>query len=57
MKNKWPSVIVGREKIPEFTGGLISSRYMANLDSQGQGPPKKIKFGRKIGYPIDSLII
>lgn len=56
LKKKWPSALVAREMVSEFTGGLISSRYIANLDSAGHGVPDRIRIGRKVAYPIDSLI-
>lgn len=56
LAEKWPSSIVAREKIAEFTGGALSSGRIANLDSAGDGPPERIKIGRKTAYPISSLI-
>jgi hypothetical protein len=56
LKIKWPSSVVARTDIRNFTGGLMSERYIANLDSQGAGPKGRFKLGRKVGYPVDSLI-
>jgi predicted DNA-binding transcriptional regulator AlpA len=56
LADKWPSTIVSRDKIADFTGGLISKGTIANLDSEGQGPPKFYLGPRKIGYPIETLI-
>ena len=53
---RWPSAIVARERLSDFTGGLISGKYMANLDCKGEGPPR-LKIGRKIAYPTKSLIV
>ena len=50
MADRWPSMIIARTKVPEFTGGLISEKYMANLDAAGKGP-ERVRIGRKIGYP------
>lgn len=55
LAEKWPSAFVSRDSVPEFTGGLISSRYMANLDSLRKGP-KRIRCGRKIGYPVKDFV-
>jgi len=55
LATKWPSTIVARRKIKEFTGGILSEKYIANLDSLGQGPPR-IRIGRQVAYPVDSLI-
>jgi hypothetical protein len=56
LKDKWPSSVVARTDIRSFTGGLVSEKYLANLDSQGAGPEGRFKVGRKVGYPVDSLI-
>lgn len=53
---RWPSTLVAREKIGEFTGGIISPKTIANLDATGEGPKGKITVGRKVAYPVDSLI-
>jgi hypothetical protein len=55
LADKWPSSIVARRRIRDFSGGILGERYLANLDSQGEGPPK-IHIGRQVAYPVDSLI-
>ncbi len=57
MLKKWPSDFVAREKVSEFTGGLLSPGTMANIDSdrERQGPPR-VRFGRKIAYPTLSFV-
>lgn len=52
---KWPSGIVARTSIKEFTGGMISEKTMANLDSNGEGPDR-FTIGRKVAYKVDVLI-
>jgi hypothetical protein len=56
LARKWPSSIVAREQIGQFTGGLYSPSYMANVDSQGAGPEGRFRIGAKIAYSVDSLI-
>ena len=56
MATQWPSTIVAREKIGEFTGGVISPTYMANLDSKGLGPARIIRIGRKAAYSVEDLV-
>ena len=56
MANRWPSDYVSRERISDFTGGLIHPRTMANLDCLGEGPAEKIRLGKKIAYPVPVLI-
>ncbi len=50
MADSWPSEIIARTEIKVFTGGLISPKYIANLDSLGEGPCGRIKSGRRTGY-------
>lgn len=53
---RWPSPFVAREKISEFTGGIITPKTLANLDSTGDGPQGRITIGRKVAYPVVELI-
>ena len=55
LAEKWPSAFIAREKVNEFTGGLISSGYIANLDCRGEGP-ESIRISRKICYPVGPFI-
>ena len=55
MAEGWGSKLVARTQISQFTGGLLSSKYAANLDSQGLGPVR-VRCGRKVGYPVQSLV-
>jgi len=52
---RWPSTIVARRKIGDFTGGAISPKTLANLDSAGEGPPR-LKIGRQTCYPVETLV-
>jgi len=56
MVERWPSPYVARQQIRTFSGGLISEKYIANLDSQGAGPPGRIRCGRKVAYPVNELV-
>lgn len=57
MASKWPSAIVSRTSIKEFTGGLLSERYCANLDSLGKGCPSRVRIGgRRVAYPVNELV-
>ncbi len=44
-----------RRDVSRYFGNLISPRYLANLDSQGQGP-KKTYCGRKVVYASTDFI-
>lgn len=48
--------IVGRRELFKLTGGVISQRTMANLDSQGKGPKGRVKIGRLTAYERDSFV-
>ena len=57
LAKKWPSAFVAREKISEFSGGILHPRTMANIDSaQNVDSPERVRFGRKVAYPVQSLI-
>ncbi|HRT81544.1 MAG TPA: hypothetical protein P5127_00115 [Oscillospiraceae bacterium] len=56
LAEKWPSALVARSRISSFTGGVISEKYLANLDSRGLGPAGRVKIGRRVAYPVDALI-
>ena len=56
MIDRWPSAVVARRQIKEFTGGIISPKYLANQDSLGTGPSKRIEICGRIGYPVDALV-
>jgi len=46
----WKSPIVLRSQVGVFSNGLLHPRTLANLDSLGQGPGRKIVCGRKVAY-------
>jgi hypothetical protein len=56
MANRWPAAVVARDRIEEFTGGLITAGTMANIDSRGDGPPRFNMGPRKVGYPVKQLV-
>lgn len=56
LAEKWPSSFVARTAIPSFTGGIISERYIANLDSAGKGPAGRVRIGRKVAYPVNEVV-
>jgi hypothetical protein len=57
LKEAWPSALVARDQIERFSGGIITSKYIRNLDSRGLGPAERIRTGRKISYNVDILIM
>ena len=56
MAKRWPSDYVARERIGDFTGGLIHPRTMSNYDCKGEGVEERIRLGKKIAYPVPALI-
>jgi len=55
LAEKWPSSIVARSEIREFTGGLISPKTWANAECSGEGP-KSFRFGKKRFAHVDDII-
>jgi len=54
----WSSPVVARtvKDLHAFAGGGLPSKgTMANLDSLGEGPPR-FRIGKKVVYPVDTLI-
>ncbi len=49
-------VIFARKEIEKLLPGIISPRYLANLDSKGEGPPRIRIHGRGVAYPRDGFI-
>jgi hypothetical protein len=56
MAAEWPSEILSRNKVGEFTGGMIDGRTMANFDSNGEGIEDRFYIGNKTGYFVKSFI-
>jgi len=56
MAARWPSTIVAREEVKNFTGGAVAARYLANLDCAGKGPEGRFRVGRKICYPVAEVV-
>lgn len=56
LAEKWPSPYVARKRMPEFTGGGVSVKYMANRDYEGTGPEGRFVLNGNIMYPVKTLI-
>jgi hypothetical protein len=52
---KWPSTFVSRDKVGEFSGGILHPRTLANLDCKGLGP-RRFRVGRKVVYEVSELV-
>ncbi len=58
LANNWSSPLVARDQkqLDRFSGGILNARTLANEDSLGTGPKNRIKIGKKVAYPVESLI-
>ena len=56
MAARWPSSAVARAEVKKFTGGGISPKSLANSDSEGAGPEGRFFIGRRVCYPVHSLV-
>ncbi len=50
-----PGPIISRKEAAKLTGGLISEKYLANLDCSGLGPNVRVRIGRRTGYNSESF--
>lgn len=48
--------IITRKKLHELTGGLVSEKTLANLDSLGDGIQPRMRIGGKVAYPKQAAI-
>ena len=55
LKTKWPSSMVARRRVREFSGGVLNEKTLANLDSAGKGPAR-FRVGRQICYRVADLV-
>jgi len=56
MLKKWESSVVCRGEIRRFSGGMVSPKTLANLDSQGEGPKGAFRYGSKVAYPVSEVV-
>ena len=56
LADRWPSEIVARKEIGKFTGGVLSSRTLANMDSKGTGIPERFLLANQVAYPVSAVI-
>lgn len=55
MVARWPSPVVARKAIGEFTGGTVSQSTMANEDSLGRGVKGRFLLMNQVVYPVENL--
>lgn len=56
LEKNWPSSVVARTSVREFTGGTIHEKVLANEDCNGTGPKNRFRIGRKVVYPVRDFI-
>jgi hypothetical protein len=56
MVARWPSAIVSRQEAGRFSGGAVNPKSLANADCDGTGPDGAFNIGRRVCYPVGSLI-
>ncbi len=56
LAERWSSPFVARSELERFSGGILTAKYLANLDCAGKGPSGRIRVGRKVAYPVAKLI-
>lgn len=56
MAAAWPSPVVARKKVGEFSGGILSAKTLANLDCRKEGPEGRFIVCNQIVYPTQSLV-
>ena len=49
--------IVTRKTLSELSGGIVSPKTLANLDTQNRGPTGRVLWGKKVVYPRDEAIL
>ena len=57
LRRAWPSPVITRGQVEKFTGGALTGKTMANLDSRGEGPPGRIKMGRQTVYRMNEFLV
>jgi len=55
-KKQWPSAIVPKKEIAQFTGGLIQPQTLTNLVAQGKAPRPDFYIRGQGVYEIDSIL-
>jgi hypothetical protein len=56
MAERWPSPVVARKAVKEFSGGILSAKTLANMDSLGTGPEGRFLLMNQTVYPVESLV-
>lgn len=55
LRQELPPVFT-RQQASKLLGGLYAPGTLANFDSRGDGPPRRVRIGRRIGYERDAFL-
>ncbi len=47
--------VVLRTQAPKISNGFLQTGTLANNDSLGTGPKERVRFGKKVAYPLKAL--
>jgi hypothetical protein len=56
MAARWPSPVVARKAVGDFSGGTLSPKTCANEDSAGSGIEGRFLLMNQVVYPVDALV-
>ncbi|MDR2067499.1 MAG: hypothetical protein LBP41_00735 [Holosporaceae bacterium] len=56
LKDKWPSPFVSRDRISEFTDGILKQSSMNTMDARGDGICPRYRIGNRVFYEVDNVI-
>ncbi len=56
LAEKWPSTIVTRKQVGEFSGWLLNHRTLANEDCAGTGPKNRFYCMGRVSCHVADLI-
>ncbi|QJB55931.1 hypothetical protein [Pseudodesulfovibrio sp. zrk46] len=56
LEKSWGSPVVARSEVGKFSGGMLCPKTLANLDCLGEGPERRMRLGRKVGYEVRALV-
>jgi hypothetical protein len=56
LKEKWPSPFVSRDRIGEFTDGMLKQSSMNTMDARGDGICPRYRIGNRVFYETEKVV-
>ncbi|MDR2794471.1 MAG: hypothetical protein LBB12_01695 [Holosporaceae bacterium] len=56
LKEKWPSPFVSRDRIGEFTDGILKQSSMNTMDARGDGISPRYRIGNRVFYETEKVV-